>query len=224
MENSPSPLETLRQLKEMLDAGTITPAEFEALKQKLVFNEAAPAAGTAPVVPAAPELHSPTFEDVAAEDVPAAAAPVNYTSEPPAFAAPVLPPGTEASQPLREYSASLEEEELPQPPARNPLNLILSIGGLLALLSLVVYLSFNNRSSEHLTSTSQTSADSLTTAIETGPQAEQIELAPAAAPETIRLAPANPAPAVVTPKPTEVVRDSAKTAPPAAVADSAGKQ
>ena len=43
MDNPNSPIDTLRQLKEMLDSGALTPAEFEALKQRLVFT-APPAA------------------------------------------------------------------------------------------------------------------------------------------------------------------------------------
>ncbi|WP_188563647.1 SHOCT domain-containing protein [Hymenobacter frigidus] len=33
MQNLPSPLSTLCQLKKMLDAGALTPAEFEARRQ-----------------------------------------------------------------------------------------------------------------------------------------------------------------------------------------------
>lgn len=52
MEKDPSPLDTLRQLKEWLDAGTITPAEFDTLKRKLLFSEQHP--GAAPATPPAP--------------------------------------------------------------------------------------------------------------------------------------------------------------------------
>jgi hypothetical protein len=52
------------------------------------------------------------------------------------------------------------------------------------------------RPDEHLTSGTQTAADSTATAPETGPQAEQLNLPPVAAPETIRVAPVvRPAPA-----------------------------
>ena len=60
MQNPPSPLDTLRQLKEMLDAGALTPSEFEALKQRLVFNEPLIALS---LPPAAPPL--PMFETAA---------------------------------------------------------------------------------------------------------------------------------------------------------------
>nr|GFC25590.1 hypothetical protein [Tanacetum cinerariifolium] len=46
--NAQLPLATLRQLKEMLDAGALTPQEFEALKQKLIFGQEAPASATEP--------------------------------------------------------------------------------------------------------------------------------------------------------------------------------
>ena len=46
-----SPLETLRQLREMLDAGTLTPVEFEVLKQQLVFG---PVPAVPPAAPAPP--------------------------------------------------------------------------------------------------------------------------------------------------------------------------
>lgn len=58
MENEPSPLATLRQLKEWLDAGAITPAEFEVLKRKLLFSELnEPGAGAPPA--AAPSSAPP---------------------------------------------------------------------------------------------------------------------------------------------------------------------
>lgn len=49
-----------------------------------------------------------------------------------------------------------------------------------------------SRSSEHLTSISQTAADTVAVAPETGPQAEQLDLPPAATPETVRVAPVVP--------------------------------
>lgn len=59
MEKDPSPLDTLRQLKEWLDAGTITQQEFETLKQKLVFSNPTSTAPTAPIVPPAPPTELP---------------------------------------------------------------------------------------------------------------------------------------------------------------------
>ncbi|GAC1378216.1 MAG: hypothetical protein NVSMB30_26010 [Hymenobacter sp.] len=207
MENPPSPLDALRQLKEMLDAGALTPAEFEALKQRLVLGGApVPPAGPAPAAPVpTPEVllpppppaeqHSPMFEDVAPDDAPAEAA--------------GPPVGTSHATGLVEAEAGWTDSEFSGPeaaPVRNPLALILSIGGLLALLVLVIYLSFNRRPSEHISSTSQTAADSLTSPIETGPQAEQLPQ-PTTVPETLRVAPTHPAPAA---------RDSTAAAPPAA--------
>jgi hypothetical protein len=106
------------------------------------------------------------------------------------------------------------ESEKPSP--RSPLALILSIGGLLALLSLVVYLSFNRPPSERISSTSLTAADSVAAPIETGPQAEQIAPNAAAAPETVRVVPSNPAPPL--PARSAPVRDTAATQAPTAVA------
>jgi type II secretory pathway component PulM len=104
-------------------------------------------------------------------------------------------------------------------PARNPLALVLSIGGVLVFLAVVAYLTLNRPPSEHISSTSQTAADSLATTIDTGPQAEPLP-ATVAAPETIRVAPTNPAP-VIPARPTPAASDS--VAPPAA-SDSAASQ
>ncbi|MDO7844915.1 SHOCT domain-containing protein [Hymenobacter sp. M29] len=262
-----SPLDTLRQLKEMLDAGALTPTEFEALKQRLVFHDgaasaapatSAPAAAVpeAPVVlPPAPALEtpSPMFEDLGTAVPPTALPTSGYSapladSEPepeePAFippavrraleadsppAAPPLPPPAVPSPGLAAADAGYVADEFPEgtaPAARSPLALILSIGGLLALLGLVLYLSLNRQPSERLSSTSLTPADTLAAPIETGPQAEQMPQ-PVAAPETIRLAPTNPAPALPSRSEMEqkaaAVRDSAVQAP-AAVSDSAARQ
>jgi hypothetical protein len=245
MDNPNSPLDTLRQLKEMLDTGALTPAEFEALKQRLVFS----ASAAAPTLPAAPEpaapkpaleplvslpppvaeQHSPMFEAVAADETP--------TNAPPAFThpavverVPIVPPGPPVA--LTPEPEELEADEKPiwaaansfpaheeEPPSSSPLALILSIGGVLVFLAVVAYLSFNRPQSEHISSTSKTEADSLAAPIETGPQAEQLSQA-AAVPETIRVAPTNPAPPIQ-PRPTPALRDSATAVPPTAPPDSA---
>ena len=96
---------------------------------------------------------------------------------------------------------------------------MLSIGGVLVFLAVVAYLTLNRPPSEHISSTSQTAADSLATTIDTGPQVEQLP-ATVAAPETIRVAPTNPAP-VIPAQPTPAATDS--VAPPAA-SDSAVSQ
>ncbi|MDO7850592.1 SHOCT domain-containing protein [Hymenobacter convexus] len=259
-----SPLDTLRQLKEMLDAGALTPTEFEALKQRLVFHDGATAsaAPTAPapadavpeapvVLPPAPvaETPSPMFEDLGSvalpveQPAPGSFAPAiesESAPEEPAFippavrralaaegaaATPALPPPTAPSPGLAAADAGYVADEFPEgaaPAARSPLALILSIGGLLALLGLVLYLSLNRQPSERLSSTSLTPADTLAAPIETGPQAEQM-VQPVAVPETIRLAPTNPAPALPT-RPAPVVRDSVVAPAPSSVADSAANQ
>lgn len=227
MDNASSPLDTLRQLKEMLDAGALTPAEFEALKQRLVLGPGTvpPAASPVPAAPipalvlplAATEPHSFPFEDVAAEQAPA-------LSVSPPFSGAETAAGPPAPEPMRAASpAGWATDEFPDaevPAGRNPLSLVLSIGGLLALLGLVLYLTLNRPPSEHISSTSQTAADSLTTAIETGPQAEQLPALPAV-PETVRVAPAHPAPPL--PARPAPVADSVAPALPAA-ADSAARQ
>jgi hypothetical protein len=258
-----SPLDTLRQLKEMLDSGALTPTEFEALKQRLVFHDgAAPPPSTlasettapaAPVVlPVNPTLEtpSPMFEDVAPVEQTPALLPVSPTNPTAAESAPVeeepafIPPAVRraleadstaavpastlppvASSPgLAAADSGYVADEFPEgtgPAARSPLALILSIGGLLSLLGLVMYLSLNRQPSEHISSTSQTAADTLAAPIETGPQAEQV--APViAAPETIRLAPTHPAPPVSRPAP--VTADSAAIAAPETASDSAAAQ
>lgn len=221
MDNNPSsPLDTLRQLKEMLDAGALTPAEFEALKQRLVLNPGTPlpppAASATPAVPApaaAPPVvlppapvvaqFSPTFEDVTNEPpapIPVAAAKSSGYVTPPESAdladssaladsaSPEPQPAPEPDWKTRDEFPAIEEE-----PARNPLALVLSIGGVLVFLAVVAYLTLNRPPSEHISSTSQTAADSLATTIDTGPQAEQLPVT-TAEPETIRVAPTNPAP------------------------------
>ncbi|MBX0291127.1 hypothetical protein K3G63_11785 [Hymenobacter sp. HSC-4F20] len=87
----------------------------------------------------------------------------------------------------------VEDEPYAAPP-KSPLGTILIVGGIIALLALVAYLMWGNQDSERLTSTTLTAADSVTTAPEVGPQSEQIDLPPAAAPETVRVAPAVPLP------------------------------
>ena len=223
MDNPNSPLDTLRQLKEMLDAGALTPAEFEALKQRMVF--AAPAT---PPAPAAPEFVAP-----------APVVPPTPTAfvRPPVATAPNAPLAEELSAPEPTYSTA-GPEPAPQPawrtrdefpplaeePAHNPLALIFSIGGVLAFLAVVLYLNLNRPPSEHISSTSQTAADSLALAapIETGPQAAPLS-ATVAAPETVRVAPTHPAP-VIQPRPAPTRPDSVGTAPPATVSDSTARQ
>ena len=184
-----SPLATLRQLKEMLDAGTLTPQEFEALKQKLVFGSEAAGAvePAAPATPATPTYIPPAepMEPVASE---VSTVPPPETPDWLAAAAPALV-DQDHSTPVPAYEESFEEEK------RNPLNLVFAIGGALVFLAVVLYLTLGNRTAdEHLTSTTQTAADSASVAPEVGPQAQQLNLPPAS-PETIRVAPVTPLPA-----------------------------
>ncbi|MFC7667482.1 hypothetical protein ACFQT0_08845 [Hymenobacter humi] len=153
---------------------------------------------------------------------PAAAEPKREPIAPPRPAAAVPPPmppppPTRAPEPLSDADAGWVANEFPEseaPAKRSPLALILSIGGLLALLGLVVYLSLNKHPSEHISSTSRTAADSVAAPIETGPQAAPLNQT-VAEPETIRVRPTNPAPAV-RPRPAAPVRDSAVVVPPTA--------
>ncbi|UOQ78415.1 hypothetical protein MUN84_07535 [Hymenobacter sp. 5516J-16] len=116
--------------------------------------------------------------------------------------------------------SELVEDESYVAPPKSPLGTILIVGGILALLALVAYLMLGNQDSERLTSTTLTAADSLATRPEEGPQSEQIDLPPAAAPETVRVAPV--APPVTTPAPDSVAQPATApteaTAPPAAPA------
>ncbi|MET4074711.1 SHOCT domain-containing protein [Hymenobacter sp. UYCo722] len=223
MENPSSPLDTLRQLKEMLDAGALTPTEFEALKQRLVFAPAAPdPAAAAPIAPVAPALPAP--EAPTAHPAPAL---------PPASPLSLSNPGQFDSRPAphREETQARVFEPVPEPlfrteasadfpvtdgdsgdvaaemltdanaldPASPPaapnssLGLVLAIAGVLVFLAVVAYLGFTRPASEHISSTSQTAADSVAAPIETGPQVAPLP-AITAAPETVRVAPANPAP------------------------------
>ena len=190
MTPASSPLETLRQLREMLDAGTLTPAEFEALKQQLVFA-GSPAA--------APEAAEPPAQTAGLAAVPAAPAPYPAATEP----AGVLPETADAApQAAPMIADTYAEAAAVQATAAQPanyLNLVLALGGLLLLLGLVLYLTSSRHPSERLDSRSQTAADSAAAAIETGPQAAPLPAAPPSAPATVRLAPTNPAPPVQRP-------------------------
>ena len=227
MQSPLSPLDTLRQLKEMLDAGALTPTEFEALKQRLVFeapgNALAAPAPVAPEVPVAPPISfdAPAYSEpipVTPEELPVAAAPA-YSAEPLPIGPELAPLSAPAPawQTSDEFSAEVIEE-----PARNPLALILSIGGVLVFLAVVAYLTFNQPPSERVSSTSMTAADSAATVIETGPQAAPLPQS-AAVPETVRVAPTNPAPPTQ-PRPAPVVADSAAPPAPAAAQDSVAGQ
>jgi hypothetical protein len=115
------------------------------------------------------------------------------------------------------------DDEVEEPPRRNPLGLILAIGGGLLLVALIWYLvAGSSRSSEHLTSISQTAADTVSVAPETGPQAEQLDLPPTAAPETVRVAPVVPPTATTTDSVATVNSGAAASqAPPATTAPAA---
>jgi len=186
-----SSLAALRQLKEMLDAGTLTPQEFETLKRQLVFGAepalplASPALDTLAPTPA-PEAPAPEPETTLAAYDTLAPNPAELPPPPPAS-----PDWLAAAPPL----LPTDEDELP--PAeerRNPLNLVFAIGGLMVFLGVVAYLLLGRptQPDEHLTSGTQTAADSTAVVPEVGPQAEQLNLPPVAAPETIRVAPVTP--------------------------------
>jgi hypothetical protein len=206
-----SPIATLRQLKEMLDAGTLTPQEFEALKQKLIFGAdvVASTVPVAPVAPTTPASPTPPAYVAPAETSAPARSEVSPAPETPDWLAAVAPAPVDHSAPVVEeepvYDEGLEK--------RNPLNLIFAIGGALIFLAVVLYLTLGNRTAdEHLTSTTQTAADSARVAPEVGPQAEQLTLPPAS-PETIRVAPV--VPATVAPAASTFRSDSAAATVPA---------
>lgn len=223
-----SSLTALRQLKEMLDTGTITSTEFETLKRQIVFG-LEPALPLEPPMPAATEpLGLPPV--TASPPLGAAEMPAAYVLEEKkeAFTESVppgsLPAETEwlaTNDPSLQFEDDVDDDEADTVPPleeerRNPLNLVFALGGLLVFLGVIAYLMLGRPTTpnEHLTSTSQTAADSTSTAPEVGPQAEQLNLPPAAAPETIRVAPVNQ------PVPTQAANqfqvDSATTSAPAA--------
>ncbi|MDJ0363696.1 SHOCT domain-containing protein [Hymenobacter sp. H14-R3] len=193
-----SSLAALRQLKEMLDAGTITPQEFEILKRQLIF-------GLEPALPISQEDNSsdsvlPLDNELPDSILPEAPAPIPEATiaaydtiapnpaelaAPPPAAAPDWLAAPAASAPPAGPDPRFAEE------SRNPLNLVFIIGGALVVLGLVLYLFMSRPAApdEHLASASQTAADSTAVAPEVGPQADQITLPPAVAPETIRVAP-----------------------------------
>jgi hypothetical protein len=208
-----SPLATLRQLKEMLDAGTLTPQEFEALKQKLIFNNE-PVAPTQPVAPAVPAataelVHTPPTP-VVDEEAPVILAPTPFTEWP--------VPAASLPAESTHYAPAVDEAA----ERRNPLTLVFAIGGALLVLALVLYLALGNRTTdEHVTSTSQTAADSTAVTPEVGPQAQQITLPPATAPETVRVAPALPLPAASNLRHDSVASATPTTAPTPSTAPAA---
>lgn len=216
-----SSLATLRQLKEMLDAGALTPQEFEALKQKLIFGKEGAAEAATPVAPdTTTAFVPPVAVSEALTSAPALpgeeSIPLPPPTERPAWlTAPLASPAPEPAEPA--YTIPTEEDEATaaEPDSqRNPLNLIFAIGGALVFLAVVLYLTLGNRGSdEHLTSTTQTAADSARVAPEIGPQAQQLTLPPAA-PETIRVAPV--VPPAATAAASRFSTDSAAKATPAA--------
>lgn len=207
-----SALATLRQLKEMLDAGALTPQEFDALKQKLLFGPEAAGPITEP--PLSETLGQPA--SAAAPDADAPTVPATVTL-PPASATPEGTDWLSAAAPvLLENTPTDPLIEAPEE-RRNPLTLVFLIGGALVLLALVLYLTLGGKTpDEHLTSTSQTAADSTTAVPEIGPQAEQLTLPPAA-PETIRVAPVMVQAPVTKPTATQARADSTVAAPAASV-------
>ena len=237
MENPSSPLDTLHQLKEMLDAGALTPTEFEALKQRLLFTAATsgPTAGAsaapspvaarpvaeaepAPATPALPATESAIAEETAAM----LAEPMIVPLVAPV---PALPPQVE---PVDWHEEGPLESDHGPAKANSSLGLVLAIGAVLVFLAVVAYLGFTRPATdEHISSTSQTAADSLNTTIETGPQVAPLPTA-TAAPETVRVAPTNPAPALPSRAELEAKAAAARdsTAPAAAptAADSAVRQ
>ncbi|GAB3836450.1 SHOCT domain-containing protein [Hymenobacter jeollabukensis] len=202
---TPSPLDTLRQLKEMLDAGAITQDEFNRLKQQLLFGETNAAPPAAPVdVPAEP-VAVPPFSF----DAPTSVAGPHVIPPPiddpllPPVAAPygapplepvVIDPGTHrpTEGPIGSSPVAYEADEPVEAPRQSPLGMVLIIGGVVALLALIGYLVLGNRSSERLTSNSITAADTTAVAVEEGPQAAQLDLPPVQAPETVRVQPTIP--------------------------------
>jgi hypothetical protein len=201
-----SALATLRQLKEMLDAGALTPHEFEALKKKLLFGPEADGAITEPPLSETLGQPTPVVEPMASAPV----APIQ-TTLPPASTTPENTDWLAAAAPvLLENTPADPLIEAPEE-RRNPLTLVFLIGGALVLLALVLYLTLGNKTpDEHLTSTSQTAADSTATAPEVGPQAEQLTLPPAV-PETIRVAPVIAPTPVAKPAATQFKADSVAT-------------
>ena len=203
-----SSLAALRQLQELLNAGTITPAEFDTLKRQLIFGNEPPAPPAAPTPPPAADPAPP-----AANPEPVFVA--SLSPEPPP--APTPPPAPDWLAAAAPGLPLAEEASLP-PPAerRNPLTAVFVVGGILVLLGIVLFLFIDRPQNpdEHLTSASQTAADSVATVPEVGPQAEQIILPPVAAPETIRVAPRQPV--VAAPTVGSLRADSAATAAAAA--------
>lgn len=209
-------LAALRQLKEMLDAGTITPQEFDTLKQRLLYG----GAGPVPAVPATPApLAPPPLTPYL--DTPAALTPEAtplLAPEPDWGAAPSSPAPAAAAEP-----AEFDDEPTELAERRNPLNLVFAIGGLVLFLGVMAYLAFGRRNvaDEHITSATQTAADTTLVQPEVGPQAEQLTLPPAAAPETVRVAPALPPPTTALPASDSVPLRATPAATPAPTAPAA---
>ncbi|UOQ65585.1 SHOCT domain-containing protein [Hymenobacter volaticus] len=111
MDKSSSPLDTLRQLRELLDAGTITPQEFETLKARLLADQlAAPAVppSAPPTVPLNPTFTAPATTGSSVEPVRSEPVPV-----PPIAPAPV-------PTPVEELPPLLDFFKQPQTPGTSP--------------------------------------------------------------------------------------------------------
>lgn len=211
-----SPLSTLRQLKELLDAGTLTPTEFEALKQQLIFGKegVGPLEAPLPLMPLVPAAAAPAADLLLPTDF------LEPEPEPKLPAAETSPPTPPAAANWAAPAPLLSSEPPGAPVAgrRNPLTWVFAVGGALVLLAIVLYLALGNQpANEHLTSSSQTAADSTAVAPEVGPQAEQITLPPATVPETVRVAPAS-SPRVAPAAATRFRADSVATPAPAPAA------
>jgi hypothetical protein len=224
-----SSLAALRQLKEMLDAGTITPTEFETLKRQIVFGQE-PALPLEPVAegPTRPVPAQTTQPPLATYETPAAYPPAEEVDEnvTPPINQPAAADWLAAPAPSLLHASDMDTDTPPEEERRNPLNLIFALGGLLVFLGVIAYLMIGRPSApdEHLTSASQTAADSTAVVPEVGPQAEQVApvtqpmpaqaasqfrtdsaAAPVAAPRATK------APAVAPAAGTTVVTDSSST-------------
>ena len=191
-----SSLAALRQLKEMLDAGTITATEIETLKRQIVFGlePALPLEPTATEEPASPAPVQTIQPPLAAYETlaPYSLAEEEVAKSPtPPLSQPADTDWLASAAPNLLHASDTDAATPPEEERRNPLNLIFALGGLLVFLGVIAYLMIGRPSTpdEHLTSASQTAADSTAVVPEVGPQAEQLNLPPAAAPETVRVAP-----------------------------------
>jgi hypothetical protein len=187
MENDFSAIRSLKELKNLLDAGAITQQEYEALKKKIIFGSSNSVPGTGTPLPTS---------HIAAAPEPLGGDPVvpEYDNE--AYVA-----YDDGSRKTRPYNPDAlgpegvgEGEDLAEPRRKDMLVTILITLGVLLLLGLIAYQLMSDQGSEKLTSTSGPEETPVDTAAAFRPAPVPAASNDPASPDTLTASPATPAP------------------------------